>query len=158
MGLALLQAIETTKGKLPDVTKRAVASIVPRVQKNYSEITGVNRSEKFFYREGERDELRKTKFVSFADFYFATATANRQAGKLLETGFESCVAVVDAFLTNRRARDFWEIEESISNEMVRLRKAKISGDFVALLVAANRIEADIKELTRSMTLGAGAVN
>src|SRR6185369_6103975 len=152
-------AINNTKSELPEYTRAAVNNLVPRIKQNYSEITGQNRDRSFFYREaGISDIPRKTKFEQFAEFYFATATANRQSGKLIEAGFESCVTVVDQFLLKNRVRGFWEIEDSMSNAMVELRRAQVDGNFLRLVMVANRLETDIKELSRSLAISVGATN
>ncbi len=159
MGIALLQAIETTKDRLPDYVKRAVSQHMPRIADNFEQIMGVRHKPKYFYREGDStEELRTTTIERFSGLYFSIATANRAGGHLIESAFESCVAVVDRFLLSKRTRDFWEIEESISSNMVELRRAKITGDFLALVAVVNKLEADMKELRAAVAVGVSMVN
>lgn len=136
--------------------RTAIKTNVPHIQRNYLAITGKKRDRSFFYREaGISDDLRQTTIERFSEVYFSIATANRQSGKLIEAGIEKMIAVVDSFSMQRMPRDFWTVEEDLSNAMVELRKAKISGDFVRMALAANRIEQGAKEIVRNVSVGVG---
>ena len=89
-------AIETIRSKIeaiPQSVRPAINGSVARIRRIYAELTGLNRSRAFFYKEGQGMPEQRTLIQRVAVLYFSDALASPRAAAFLAAEFESWQSV-----------------------------------------------------------------